>query len=73
MRGDGMTERSVDLGRPTQEKALVDAALNILDFWEMTGCHCLNCEDRLYALRKALDPFLPTADDVRGILAERPR
>lgn len=58
---------------PTKDdiERLRDAALNVLEFVEETGCRCTDCETRIGGLRHALDPFLPKAADVLGILAER--
>lgn len=48
----------------------VDALLAAIEYVEATsGCHCDACEERLVAWKRAAAPWLPTADDVRGILA----
>lgn len=50
---------------------LVEALVSAIQWIESTtGCHCPECEDRLIGWKRALDPYLPTAADVFGILSK---
>lgn len=65
IRGDDILDIEAEVAAP-----LVEALGSAIQWIEATsGCHCPECEDRLIGWKRALDPYLPTARDVFGILS----